>query len=79
MSNKPFIYQAPFPMGKDNTEYYLLTSDYVSVADFDGETILKVEPEALTLLAQQAFQSGSSSMAFTSAACRYSPTLLASK
>ncbi|WP_414458145.1 hypothetical protein, partial [Escherichia coli] len=24
MSNKPFIYQAPFPMGKDNTEYYLL-------------------------------------------------------
>lgn len=56
MSNKPFIYQAPFPMGKDNTEYYLLTSDYVSVADFDGETILKVEPEALTLLAQQAFR-----------------------
>ncbi|XPE58003.1 hypothetical protein ACNKHQ_23935 [Shigella flexneri] len=49
MSNKPFIYQAPFPMGKDNTEYYLLTSDYVSVADFDGETILKLEPEALTL------------------------------
>lgn len=41
MSNKPFIYQAPFPMGKDNTEYYLLTSDYVSVADFDGETIVK--------------------------------------
>lgn len=59
MSNKPFIYQAPFPMGKDNTEYYLLTSDYVSVADFDGETILKVEPEALTLLAQQAFHDAS--------------------
>lgn len=59
MSNKPFIYCAPFPMGKDNTEYYLLTSDYVSVADFDGETILKVEPEALTLLAQQAFHDAS--------------------
>ena len=59
MSNKPFIYQAPFPMGKDNTEYYLLTSDYVSVTDFDGETILKVEPEALTLLAQQAFHDAS--------------------
>ncbi|MEN1932809.1 fumarate hydratase [Escherichia coli] len=59
MSNKPFIYRAPFPMGKDNTEYYLLTSDYVSVADFDGETILKVEPEALTLLAQQAFHDAS--------------------
>ena len=59
MSNKPFIYQAPFPRGKDNPEYYLLTSDYVSVADFDGETILKVEPEALTLLAQQAFHDAS--------------------
>lgn len=59
MSNKPFIYQEPFPMGKDNTEYYLLTSDYVSVAEFDGETILKVEPEALTMLAQQAFHDAS--------------------
>ncbi len=58
MSNKPFIYQAPLPMGKDNLQYYLLT-DYVSVADFDGETILKVEPEALTLLAQQAFHDAS--------------------
>ncbi len=46
-------------MGKDNTEYYLLTSDYASVAHFDGETILKVEPEALTLLAQQAFHDAS--------------------
>ncbi|SQB25674.1 fumarate hydratase class I, anaerobic [Citrobacter koseri] len=26
MSNKEFIYQAPFPMGEDKTEYYLLTS-----------------------------------------------------
>ena len=69
MSNKPFIYQAPFPMGKDNTEYYLLTSDYVSVADFDGETILKVEPEALTLLAQQAFHDAS--FMLRPAGCRY--------
>ncbi len=58
MSNKPFIYRAPFPMGKDNTEYYLLTSDYVSVADFDGETILKWN-QSLTLLAQQAFHDAS--------------------
>ncbi len=40
-----------------NTIYSL--PDYVSVADFDGETILKVEPEALTLLAQQAFHDAS--------------------
>ncbi|HHU9751059.1 hypothetical protein, partial [Escherichia coli] len=24
MSNKPFHYQAPFPLKKDDTEYYLL-------------------------------------------------------
>ena len=36
MSNKAFFYQAPFPMGKDETEYYLLTSDYVSMREFEG-------------------------------------------
>ncbi|WP_416503156.1 class I fumarate hydratase FumA [Enterobacter kobei] len=55
MSNKPFIYQNPFPLSHDDTEYYLLTKENVSVAEFEGQEILKVEPEALTLLAQQAF------------------------
>ena len=55
MSNKPFIYQNPFPLSHDDTEYYLLTKEHVSVAEFEGQEILKVEPEALTLLAQQAF------------------------
>ncbi|MGX4989176.1 class I fumarate hydratase FumA [Enterobacter kobei] len=55
MSNKPFIYQTPFPLSHDDTEYYLLTKEHVSVAEFEGQEILKVEPEALTLLAQQAF------------------------
>ncbi|EPS5536184.1 class I fumarate hydratase FumA [Enterobacter hormaechei] len=55
MSNKPFIYQTPFPLAHDDTEYYLLTKEHVSVAEFDGQEVLKVEPEALTLLAQQAF------------------------
>ncbi|EOV3139725.1 class I fumarate hydratase FumA [Enterobacter hormaechei] len=55
MSNKPFIYQNPFPLAHDDTEYYLLTKEHVSVAEFDGQEVLKVEPEALTLLAQQAF------------------------
>ncbi|MFA1646246.1 MAG: hypothetical protein ACDS79_12335, partial [Enterobacteriaceae bacterium] len=31
MSNKPFHYQDPFPLAKDQTEYYLLTRDHVSV------------------------------------------------
>ncbi|WP_088244270.1 class I fumarate hydratase FumA [Enterobacter sichuanensis] len=55
MSNKPFFYQHPFPLSHDDTEYYLLTKEHVSVAEFDGQEVLKVEPEALTLLAQQAF------------------------
>lgn len=59
MSNKPFYYQNPFPLAKDDTEYYLLSSDHVSVANFDGEEVLKVDPKALTLLAQQAFHDAS--------------------
>ncbi|AYH00334.1 fumarate hydratase [Pectobacterium parmentieri] len=59
MSNKPFYYQDPFPLSKDDTEYRLLSSDFVSVAQFEGQDILKVEPAALTLLAQQAFHDAS--------------------
>lgn len=55
MSNKPFVYQDPFPLAKDETEYHLLSREHVSVAEFEGEQVLKVEPQALTLLAQQAF------------------------
>jgi fumarate hydratase, class I len=55
MTNKPFHYQEPFPLADDQTEYYLLSRDYVSVTEFAGEAVLKVEPAALTLLAQQAF------------------------
>ena len=55
MSKKPFYYQNPFPLAKDETEYYLLTKDHVSVSEFEGQEILKVAPEGLTLLAQQAF------------------------
>ena len=43
-------------MSKDNTEYYLLTKDYVSVSEFEGKEILKVAPEGLTLMAQTAFR-----------------------
>jgi fumarate hydratase class I len=55
MSNKPFVYQDPFPLTSDETEYYLLSRDHVSTREFDGHQVLKIEPEALTLLAQQAF------------------------
>lgn len=45
-----------FQLGKDDTEYYLLTKDGVSVSEFEGTPILKVSPEALTMLANAAFR-----------------------
>src|SRR5260221_398441 len=44
-----------FPHGPDTTPYRKLTGDYVAAADFAGERIVKVDPKALTLLAQQGF------------------------
>jgi len=55
MSTPEFKYQDPFPLGKDKTEYYLLTKDHVAVTQFDGKEVLKVDPEGLTMLAEAAF------------------------
>jgi fumarate hydratase class I len=44
-----------FPLGPDETEYRRLTADHVAVDRFDGEEVLKVAPEGLRLLAEQAF------------------------
>jgi fumarate hydratase class I len=49
-----FFYQDPFPLGTDTTSYRLLTKDYVTVTEFEGKKILKVDPAGLTLLANQA-------------------------
>ena len=54
MATKPFKYQEPFPLGKDTTEYYLLTKYGVSVETCHGKEVLVVEPEALTHLANTA-------------------------
>src|SRR5438874_1387629 len=43
------------PLGEDDAPYRKLTGDYVSTASFEGEPIVKIAPEALTLLARQAF------------------------
>ena len=51
-----FKYAPMFQLGKDETEYYLLTKDGVSVSEFEGNEILKVSPEALTMLANTAFR-----------------------
>ncbi|KPJ79163.1 MAG: fumarate hydratase [Deltaproteobacteria bacterium SG8_13] len=50
-----FTYQELFPRGEDNTVYRKLTTEYVSPAQFDGVEMLRVAPEGLTLLAEQAF------------------------
>jgi len=44
-----------FPLGKDKTEYHLLTKEFVSTTQLDGQEILKVNPEGLRLLSKQAF------------------------
>jgi len=51
-----FAYQEMFPLGEDTTEYRLLTNDHVSVTSFEGKDVLKVAPEGLMLLAEQAFR-----------------------
>ncbi len=51
-----FSYQDPFPLGKDDTKYRLLTKDFVSVAKFDGKEILKIDPEGLAFLSNQAMR-----------------------
>ncbi|KAA6316456.1 fumarate hydratase subunit alpha, partial [termite gut metagenome] len=56
MTTPLFKYQPPFPTGKDTTEYYLLTKEYVSTSEFEGKEILKVEAEGLTTMAHTAFR-----------------------
>ena len=56
MSEKPFFYQEPFPLAADATEYECLSTEHVSMSEFEGKTILKIAPEALTLLAAEAIK-----------------------
>ncbi|HXF76461.1 MAG TPA: fumarate hydratase [Methylomirabilota bacterium] len=56
MATPPFVYQDPLPLENDTTQYRLLTKDYVSLSSFEGREILKIEPEALTLLANVAIR-----------------------
>ncbi|MBU2513038.1 fumarate hydratase [bacterium] len=51
-----FEYQDMFVVGEDKTEYKLLTKDFVSEFSADGRSILKVDQEGLTLLAQEAMR-----------------------
>ena len=51
-----FAYQEMFCLGEDTTEYRLLTKEHVSAGMFEDAPILKIAPEGMTLLAEQAFK-----------------------
>ncbi|KAA6301433.1 MAG: anaerobic [Candidatus Ordinivivax streblomastigis] len=55
MATPPFKYQNMFPVGKDNTEYYLLTKEGISTTTFEGKEMLKVNSEVLTQVANTCF------------------------
>ena len=50
-----FAYSPMFPQAADNTVYELVSTEHVEMVDLGGEQFLKVDPEALRLLAQRAF------------------------
>jgi fumarate hydratase, class I len=50
-----FHFQPIFELDSDDTQYRLLTSEYVQVQPFGNQQILCIDPSALTLLSSQAF------------------------
>lgn len=53
-----FKYQDPMPLSADTTKYYKIegSEELVSVVNFEGKEVLKVEPQALTVLANNAMR-----------------------
>lgn len=51
-----FFYTEPFLHGEDKTNYRLLTKKYVAVIEAEEKRILKIDPEAITLLAEEAMK-----------------------
>lgn len=51
-----FIYETPFQTGSDDTNYRLISKDYVSVIETAGRKILKVDPKGLELMAAEAIK-----------------------
>jgi len=56
MPEAPFVYQDPFPLGPDTTEYEKLTGDFVELIEFEGKPLLKIAPEGLALLSAEAIK-----------------------
>jgi fumarate hydratase class I len=58
MAVKEFHYQDPFPLGKDETRYRKIegSEKYVAIDKFAGMDVLRVCPEALSILASEAMK-----------------------
>jgi fumarate hydratase class I len=50
-----FKYDELLPLGDDDTAYRLLSTEHISTARFEGQTVLKIAPEGLEMLAEAAF------------------------
>jgi fumarate hydratase class I len=55
MATPTFVYQNPFPLGPDSTEYRLLSKEGVRTSTIEGREVLHIAPESLAYLAQNAF------------------------
>ena len=53
-----FKYAPMFQLGEDKTEYYKIpgSEQYVSTGEFEGNEILKIAKEGLTVMANTAFR-----------------------
>jgi fumarate hydratase, class I len=51
-----YVHHEMFPLGEDKTPYRRLTTDYVSLKQFEGREILAVDSQALVMLADQAMR-----------------------
>lgn len=49
-----FIYQDPFPILKDDTQYKKISSDFVKIENLGDREILTIDPKALELLSEVA-------------------------
>ena len=49
-----FKYENPFQFGADKTKYRFITKEYVSVTNFEGREIIKIDPKGLELVAKEA-------------------------
>ena len=51
-----FLYQDPYPILKDDTQYKKLTSDYVKVEQLGDREILTIDQKCLELFAEKAME-----------------------